>query len=98
MGKKHLTMASRIRDELSELQQAIERIHLGWERARRENDDLYLDSVAFNLHSLYTGLERIFELIAANIDQSKPEGENWHQESLHQMAIEIEMVRPPRYF
>ena len=39
-------------------------------------------------------LERIFELVAATIDQSKPEGDNWHQALLRQMATEIEFVRP----
>ena len=58
-------------------------------------DDLYLDSVALNLHTFYTALERIFELIAASVDQSKPEGENWHQALLRQMTAEIELVRPP---
>jgi len=39
-------------------------------------------------------LERIFELIAANVDQTRPQGDNWHQELLRQMAAEIELVRP----
>jgi len=39
-------------------------------------------------------LERIFELIAANVDQTRPQGDNWHQELLRQMAVGIELVRP----
>lgn len=50
--------------------------------------------MALNLHSFYTALERVFELIAVTIDQTKPQGENWHQELLRQMATEIELVRP----
>jgi len=38
-----------------------------------------LDGVALNLHSFYSGIERIFELIAANVDDIRPVGENWHQ-------------------
>jgi len=95
MNKKYLALAGRIREELSEIQQAVDRARVGWERGQRTGDDFYLDSVALNLHGFYTALERIFELIAANVDQAKPEGENWHQELLRQMAAEIELVRPP---
>lgn len=42
-------------------------------------------SVALNLHDFYNGLERIFERIAENIDEIKPEGLNWHQEILKQI-------------
>ncbi|BCV22867.1 hypothetical protein [Moorella sp. Hama-1] len=95
MNKKYLTLIGRIREELAEIPRAVDRAKTGWERYNLTGDDFYLDSVAFNLHSFYTGLERIFELIAVNIEQSKPEGENWHQELLRQMAVEIERVRPP---
>lgn len=50
--------------------------------------------MALNLHSFYTALERVFELIAVIIDNAKPQGENWHQELLHQMFTEIELIRP----
>lgn len=95
MNKKYLALASRIREELSELQQAVDRVQVGWDRANQTGDDFYLDSVALNLHAFYSGLKKIFELIASNVDQSKIEGENWHQALLRQMATEIEAVRPP---
>lgn len=66
MKKKYLALAGRIREELTEIQQAVDRARTGWERYKLTSDDFYLDSVAFNLHSFYTGLERIFELIAVN--------------------------------
>lgn len=94
MNKKYLTLVSRIREELSEVKKAVERSQAGWERSRRTGDEFYLDSVALNLHSFYTALERIFELIAANVDQTRTQGDNWHQELLRQMAAEIELVRP----
>ncbi|GFN24291.1 hypothetical protein [Thermanaeromonas sp. C210] len=95
MKKKYLALAGRIREEIVEIKQAVDRARNGWDRYKLTGDDFYLDSVAFNLHSFYTGLERIFELIAVNVEQSKPEGENWHQELLRQMAVEIELIRPP---
>jgi len=63
-------------------------------RAKQTGDDYYLDGVALNLHSFYSGIERIFELIAANVDDVLPEGENWHQTLLRQMAEEMDEVRP----
>lgn len=94
MNKKHLALSGRIREELSELGAIIDRTESGWKHVKQSRDDLYLDSVALNLHSFYTALEKIFELIATTIDQEKPQGENWHQELLRQMAVEIELVRP----
>jgi hypothetical protein len=71
------------------------RIQTGWERTKKTGDEFYLDGVALNLHSFYTALEKVFEIIAVNIDQTIPKGESWHQELLRQMASEIEFVRPP---
>ncbi|MBT4504843.1 MAG: hypothetical protein HOC74_44385 [Gemmatimonadetes bacterium] len=38
------------------------------------------------LTSFYTGLERIFERIARQLDQALPEGERWHIQLLNQVA------------
>ena len=67
-------IAIRIRSELHELENVLLRIKEGWGRAQRSGDGYYLDGVALNLHSLYSGLERLFELIAVNVDGIKPEG------------------------
>jgi hypothetical protein len=87
-------LANRIRTELVEIEHVQQRIETGWERVQRSNDDYYLDGVALNLHGFYSGLERIFELIATRLDGTKPTGENWHQALLFQMATEIPQVRP----
>ena len=51
MNRKQLSeLSHRIRQELAELERVIRRIGEGWQRARRSNDDYYLDSVALNLH------------------------------------------------
>lgn len=84
----------RIRDELSELDRVTARVTEGWRRALSSADDHYLDGVALNLHGFYGGLERIFELIAAVIDGTKPKGENWHQALLRQMTTDVFGLRP----
>jgi hypothetical protein len=60
-----LRLARRIRDECDELARVVDRAQEAWRRAERSSDDLYLDSVALNLHSFYAGLERLFEMVAA---------------------------------
>jgi len=87
-------LAHRIRDEIQELAWVVQRIETGWERAQQSNDDYYLDGVGLNLHGFYSGLERIFELIATRIDGAKPTGENWHQALLQQMTTEVPGIRP----
>lgn len=94
MNVKLAHLANRVRSELAALEEVVSRVEEGWRRAERSGDDYYLDGVALNLHGLYSGLERIFEVIAINVDGRKPEGENWHQELLRQMAEEIMDIRP----
>lgn len=87
MNKGGKILAARILAELKEIVNLVERAKQGWERAKRKNDDYYLDGVALNLHGFYSGLERIFEKIASAIDGTVPGGANWHQELL-KMSIE----------
>lgn len=54
----------------------------------------YVDAVALNLHGFYAGLERILEVIADGIDQSKPAGANWHRALIQQLTVEIRGIRP----
>lgn len=95
MKETYLAVAGRIRRELQELAQVVERTADIWRQASRSTDDYYVDATALNLHGFYAGLERVFEVIADRVDRTKPTGANWHQELLHQMASEIPSVRPP---
>lgn len=87
-------LAIRIRNELPEIEHTLKRATEGMKRAKKTGDDYYLDGVALNLHSFYSGIERVFVLIATNVDDMLPEGENWHQILLKQMAEELTEVRP----
>jgi hypothetical protein len=72
----------------------VARAQEGLHRAQQSSDDLYVDSVALNLHGFYAGLERLFEMIAAAVDGNVPRGQNWHQMLLEQMVAEMPSVRP----
>ncbi len=87
-------LAIRIRNELSELEHTIKRATEGLVLSKQTDDDHYLDGVALNLHSFYSGIERIFELVATHVDGTRPEGKNWHQMLLKQMAEDISEIRP----
>jgi len=47
------------------------------------------------LHDFYNACERIFELIANNINGGMTGGHKWHKRLLSQMTINIEGVRTP---
>ncbi len=94
MNEELLRSAARLRSELADLARVAARIDEGWQRAQSSADDYYLDSVALNLHGFYSGLERIFVMIATVVDMSLPEGSQWHYLLLRQMTQEIPGVRP----
>ncbi len=93
---KTLVLRGRIKDELEELEQVVSRVIQAWVAAEKEQDNslFFLDSVALNLHSFYSGIEKILMLIVFNIDETEPAGERWHRELLRQMSTEVPGLRP----
>ncbi|RMF30687.1 MAG: antitoxin, partial [Chloroflexi bacterium] len=76
----------RIRGEIPNLESAVQRALRAWSSLQeRPDEQAYLDSVALNLHSFYSGLERLFELIARHVDGKLPNGATWHRDLLKQM-------------
>jgi hypothetical protein len=89
-------LVERIRGEVPDLERVVQRALRAWPQAQRASgeQDAYLDSVALNLHGFYSGLERLFELIARHVDRTLPAGETWHRDLLQQMARDLADVRP----
>ena len=91
-------LSERIRGEVPDLDRLISRVLHAWEGAQRSTDqqDVYLDSVALNLHGFYSGVERLFELIARHVDRDceLATGESWHQDLLQRMKKDIQETRP----
>lgn len=96
MKERHLIVAGRIRQELDELAQVIQRAERAVAAAGRDGgeQELLIDAAALNLHDFYTGLERIFQHIADAVDNSIPSGRDWHRDLLNQMSMPIVRVRP----
>ncbi len=94
MNGAYLVIAGRLRQELEDLVFVIHRVERIWEQSARYPDDSYIDATALNLHGFYSGIERMFEVIAVGVDQTIPEGSHWHIDLLRQMSVEIPGVRP----
>ncbi|WAL58569.1 hypothetical protein OXH18_15425 [Thermocoleostomius sinensis A174] len=54
----------------------------------------YVGTLALNLYGFYTGVERCFEEIARQLDETVPSGTDWHR-LLRQMSAELPDLRPP---
>lgn len=85
-------LCGRIESEVAEIKKIRDFAFRRWQKALRDED--YLGSVAFDLHSFYQGVERIFEAIAKSIDRIVPSGDRWHRSLLAQMTEEIPGIRP----
>ncbi len=59
MAGKGAVLASRILNEVSSLGLVVARVENAWKKAAANNDEFYFDSVALNIHSFYSGLERV---------------------------------------
>ena len=96
MIARYPLLAQRLRNELQMLEQVVERAEGGLRRANEQVEDreYFLTAGAFDLHSFYTGLERVLELIAREVDQSLPSSPHWHRDLLSQMSLTIPNVRP----
>lgn len=97
MIARYQTLRQRIQHEHQEIDHTVSVIQRHWEKAKSADEDqvAYVNSVALNLHGFYAGLERIFQLIAIELDGATLGGEAWHSELLQQMTLDIPEVRPP---
>ena len=97
MIEDYLIVADRIRQELGDLERVVTRAERAIKAARNrpEDQDLYIDSAALNLHDFYAGLERIFHQIATTVDGNLPTGREWHRALLQQMQTDLPDLRPP---
>jgi hypothetical protein len=90
VNKKYIRLSERILDELDKIDTCLLRAFRGWHDFKNSNNELFLDSVALSFQGIYNGLEIIFQLIVREVDEERPNGENWHQLLLIQMSSENE--------
>ncbi len=90
---KKTLLQRQIEQELTQIQVMVAETERMLEKVQRTGDKDYLGTIALNLHSFYTAVERILIAIAKEIDGVIPKEENWHQALLKQMAVEIPGAR-----
>ncbi len=96
MINRYRAVRQRINLELGELEEVVRVIQDHWQSSKTSPDTAaFINSVALNLHSFYSGLERIFEFIATDVDGVRLGGDRWHAELLRQMMLDLPDVRPP---
>lgn len=84
-------LVAEIKDELSKLKILVQK--LSSQKNRTEEEEI-AESAALRLHNFYTGCERIFKLIASEVNGGVPHELDWHKRLLTQMALEIDEIRP----
>ena len=102
-GKEFSVLIARIKEELDNidiLHQELKRngiIKEGQNESVSVNlkdDTFILRATASILHDFYVSVENIFKMICKELDESIPEGSDWHVQLLKQVSMEIPGVRP----
>ncbi len=83
-----------LRSALEAQRQEIERIYAKIEQRRGKADPAYLESLAYQLHNLYSAFEDLFKIIADTFENRVEERARYHRELLRRMKIPLEGIRP----
>ncbi len=96
MTNRWETLSNRIEIEVHEIDETVDAIERHWSRVKavQEDQDAFVNSVALNLQSFYTGIEHILESIALAMDGEIQGGDAWHAQLIKQMQAENTPVRP----
>lgn len=96
MISSFILLRQQIENEIDNVERAIAHTQRSMAGARRysADRDIYIASAALDLQSVYTGIERVFQLVAERIEKSMPVGERWHTDLLAQMSLELPGLRP----
>jgi len=79
----------KIQFEISEIDEEISAYNPLLKKCKiKEPDFIEMTALASSLHSFYNGIEKIFIIIAKNVDNRIPSGQKWHNELLNEMKID----------
>ena len=100
-GETYIVNRNKLIQRISDERTKIERTVRGIANALQDieiiaaNHKKYVEkTIASDLAEVYSGIERIFERIAREVDMQIPGGHRWHNDLLEQMA-ERQSERPP---
>jgi predicted nucleotidyltransferase len=87
-------LIARIQRELQDIHAQYQQTQDQLEVARETGQTAYWMAVSLGMHGIYTGLEKVFEQIAREVDgELNQRSDRWHRELLEQMAADIPTVR-----
>jgi len=91
-------LTDKILKECTNLEKIVLKIRATIALINNREDDIYFESLisalTLYLENFYMGIERIFKLIAKEIDKKTPSGDSWHIQLLKQMSLKIPDIRP----
>ncbi|MGQ9533074.1 MAG: ribonuclease toxin HepT-like protein [Desulfotomaculales bacterium] len=90
--REEITNMARLREELTSkgLAGKPEKVRASLARG----DSFTLRAVGSILHDFYVAAEKVFEVVARELDEKVPGGGDWHRRLLEQMTLAIPGVRP----
>lgn len=92
---RYVVLVARIKREIADIAVQYEQVRSLIEVARATDQNAYWMAVSLGLHGIYSGLEKIFEQIARDVDKSlNKQSERWHKDLLEQMTTALPNIRP----
>ena len=91
----YLALKTRLEDELSEIERTIDTLNRLLAQADTIPEIALIPAAAGYIEDFYSGCERLAERVAVTLDDGLPEGRNWHDQLLRQMAEPGGQGRPP---
>lgn len=82
--------------EMEELKRTVHVINKRYKEIKSGKVDaqVYIESIALNLHAFYSGIEEGLKSIADLTGEGLPGGQDWHAKLLRLMARPLNRVRP----
>ena len=94
-NNKYLALKTRLEDELTAIATNLERLQSVLAQADTIPEVALTPALASYINDFYRGCERMSESVAVTFDGSLPQGKNWHQLLLRQVADVGGENRPP---
>ena len=93
-ARKFLLLKADIDREMAQIERLLDESRSDLSGVGGVPSRLEVRGVASVLHDFYSGIERLFERIAVELDGELPRGSDWHSQLLNRMEEEVEGVRP----
>ena len=93
-AQKFLLLRADIDRELRQIEALVGECREAREKVGAQPSLLEVRGVGSILHDFYSGIERVLERIATELDGELPQGRDWHIQLLGRMTEAVEPIRP----